>query len=163
VSIKATRQSSDFGGNVLLGDLRSKTALKPVREWIDLRDSELWLAGKPLEKVPLEYNSRMWRMNNIRSARYDRHKATQAASAPDAEADELVSPQVAELAESHFVQRGSQWQSAQDVRLEVGERVFVKALSGAYQQIGCADAFGKKLRVFAELKKEEEKQNEIQT
>ena len=51
----------DFGGNVLLGDLRSKTALRLVREWIDLHDSELrrdWeLAsdGKPLEKVaPLE-------------------------------------------------------------------------------------------------------------
>ena len=51
----------DFGGNVLLGDLRSKTALRLVREWIDLHDSDLrrdWeLAsdGKPLEKVaPLE-------------------------------------------------------------------------------------------------------------
>ena len=31
----------DFGGNVLLGDLHSKTALRLVREWIDLHDSEL--------------------------------------------------------------------------------------------------------------------------
>ena len=51
----------EFSGNVLLGDLHSKTALRLVREWIDLHDSELrrdWeLArdGRPLEKVaPLE-------------------------------------------------------------------------------------------------------------
>ena len=44
-----------------MGDLRSKTALRLVREWIDVHDSELnrdWelaLDGKPLEKVaPLE-------------------------------------------------------------------------------------------------------------
>jgi hypothetical protein len=44
-----------------LGDLRSKTALRLVREWIDLHDWELkrdWALardGEPLEKVaPLE-------------------------------------------------------------------------------------------------------------
>ena len=49
----------DFGGNA--GDLRSKTALRLVREWIDLHDAELkrdWALardGKPLEKLaPLE-------------------------------------------------------------------------------------------------------------
>jgi hypothetical protein len=35
-SIKA---KIDFGGNVLLGDLRSKTTLRLMREWIDLHDS----------------------------------------------------------------------------------------------------------------------------
>jgi hypothetical protein len=31
----------DFRGNILKGDLRSGTALKLVREWIDLRQEEL--------------------------------------------------------------------------------------------------------------------------
>jgi hypothetical protein len=31
----------DFGWTVLLGDLRSKTALRRVREWIHLHDSAL--------------------------------------------------------------------------------------------------------------------------
>ena len=31
----------DFDGNVLFRDLRSKTALRLPREWIDLHDSEL--------------------------------------------------------------------------------------------------------------------------
>ena len=31
----------DFGGNVLLGDLRSRTALRLLREWIDLHVDEL--------------------------------------------------------------------------------------------------------------------------
>ena len=46
---------------ILLGDLRSKTALRLVREWNDLhdselkRDSELARNGMPVEKVtPLE-------------------------------------------------------------------------------------------------------------
>jgi uncharacterized protein DUF4160 len=65
----------DFGGNVLLDDLRSKTALRLVREWIDLhdwelkRDWELARDGEPLVKVA---PTRMWRMNDIRSARYVR-------------------------------------------------------------------------------------------
>ncbi|MCC7293076.1 MAG: DUF4160 domain-containing protein [Phycisphaerales bacterium] len=51
----------DFGGNVLRGALDSRTALKLVREWIDLHAEELledWnlaRAGVPLEKIrPLE-------------------------------------------------------------------------------------------------------------
>ena len=51
----------DFGGNVLMGDLRSKTTLRLMREWIGLHDSELkrdWKQasdGKHLERVaPLE-------------------------------------------------------------------------------------------------------------
>jgi hypothetical protein len=31
----------DFSGNVLRGDLKSRTALKLIREWIDLRFSDL--------------------------------------------------------------------------------------------------------------------------
>ena len=31
----------DFRGNILRGDLQSRTALKLVREWIDLRYAEL--------------------------------------------------------------------------------------------------------------------------
>lgn len=51
----------DFQGNVLAGDLGSRTALKLIREWVDLhadalqRDWELAREGKPLEKIePLE-------------------------------------------------------------------------------------------------------------
>lgn len=51
----------DFGGNVLRGGLRSRTALKLAREWIDLHhdeleaDWELARAGKPLQRIkPLE-------------------------------------------------------------------------------------------------------------
>lgn len=51
----------DFDGNVLGGDLRSRTALKLLREWIDLHPSELkadWeLAriGAEIKKIdPLE-------------------------------------------------------------------------------------------------------------
>jgi hypothetical protein len=32
----------DFRGNILLGDLSSKTALRLVREWIDLHENELY-------------------------------------------------------------------------------------------------------------------------
>ena len=47
----------DFRGNILRGDLGSKTALRLVREWIDLRHDELqedWnlaQAGKAIKKV----------------------------------------------------------------------------------------------------------------
>jgi hypothetical protein len=47
----------DFRGNILRGDLGSKTALRLVREWIDLRQTELqedWnlaQAGKAIKKV----------------------------------------------------------------------------------------------------------------
>lgn len=51
----------DFAGNILRGDLRSRTATKLVREWVDLRVTELnkdWnlaLSGKALEKIaPLD-------------------------------------------------------------------------------------------------------------
>jgi hypothetical protein len=51
----------DFQGNVLRGELRSRTALRLVREWIDLHVSELkqdWeliRAGRELNKIePLE-------------------------------------------------------------------------------------------------------------
>jgi len=47
----------DFKGNILRGDLGSKTALRLVREWIDLHETELiedWrLAqeGKEIKKI----------------------------------------------------------------------------------------------------------------
>ena len=51
----------DFRGNIVLGDLGSRTALKLVREWIDLHqvelaeDWELARAGKEIKKIaPLE-------------------------------------------------------------------------------------------------------------
>ena len=51
----------DFHGNITKGDLSSKTAIKLVREWIDLRmneleeDWELTKAGKEIKKIaPLE-------------------------------------------------------------------------------------------------------------
>ena len=51
----------DFRGNILKGDLQSRTALKLVREWIDLRHDELvedWELAKQLKELkpidPLE-------------------------------------------------------------------------------------------------------------
>jgi hypothetical protein len=51
----------DFNGNIMKGDLNSKTATKLVREWIDLRiddlkeDWKLAKAGKEVKKIaPLE-------------------------------------------------------------------------------------------------------------
>jgi hypothetical protein len=51
----------DFSGNVLRGDLRSRTALKLIREWIDLRfgdldaNWELARAGRQVNKIaPLD-------------------------------------------------------------------------------------------------------------
>lgn len=51
----------DFLGNILVGDLGSKTAVKLVREWVDLRvtelekDWELAMAGKEIKKInPLD-------------------------------------------------------------------------------------------------------------
>ena len=47
----------DFSGNILRGDLESKTALRLVREWIDFRQTELsedWelaQAGKEIKKI----------------------------------------------------------------------------------------------------------------
>jgi hypothetical protein len=51
----------DFSGNIMQGDLHSRTATKLVREWIDLHVEELsadWAlaqAGREVEKIaPLE-------------------------------------------------------------------------------------------------------------
>ena len=55
------RAKVDFRGNILIGDLGSKTALRLVREWIDLHQAELledWelaRANKEIKKItPLE-------------------------------------------------------------------------------------------------------------
>jgi hypothetical protein len=48
----------DLHGNILKGDLGSRTAVRLVREWIDLRTTELdedWLfarAGRELKRIP---------------------------------------------------------------------------------------------------------------
>lgn len=51
----------DFRGNILRGDLGSKTALRLAREWIDLhqaelnKDWELAISGKEIKKIaPLD-------------------------------------------------------------------------------------------------------------
>ncbi len=51
----------DFRGSILLGDLGSRTALKLIREWVDLHQTELaedWelaRAGKEIKKIaPLD-------------------------------------------------------------------------------------------------------------
>jgi Domain of unknown function (DUF4160) len=51
----------DFNGNIMKGNMKSKTATRLVREWIDLRLNELeedWQlarAGKEIKKIdPLE-------------------------------------------------------------------------------------------------------------
>ncbi|MHB1661335.1 MAG: DUF4160 domain-containing protein [bacterium] len=51
----------DFRGNILIGDIESKTALRLVREWIDLHKNELmedWelsCIGQELKKIkPLD-------------------------------------------------------------------------------------------------------------
>ncbi len=61
VEYQGNKAKIDFHGNVLMGDLRSKTALRLVREWVELngsaleRDWELARQDKPLEKVsPLD-------------------------------------------------------------------------------------------------------------
>ena len=44
----------DFRGNILKGDLQSRTALKLVREWIDLRHVELledWQLAKQGKEI----------------------------------------------------------------------------------------------------------------
>ena len=48
----------DFQGNILKGDLKSRTALRLVRDWIDLRsielneDWELARKGEEIKKIP---------------------------------------------------------------------------------------------------------------
>ena len=61
VEYQGKKAKIDFYGNVLQGDLGSRTALKLAREWIDLhveelqKDWDLARAGKPLGKInPLE-------------------------------------------------------------------------------------------------------------
>jgi hypothetical protein len=61
VEYQGNKAKIDFQGNVLRGDLRSRTALRLVREWIDLNanslqeDWDLARAGMPLNKIePLE-------------------------------------------------------------------------------------------------------------
>jgi len=61
VEYQANKAVVDFQGNVLKGDLESRTALKLVREWIDLHTNELvddWDAarvGKAIKKIdPLD-------------------------------------------------------------------------------------------------------------
>ncbi|MBI3015082.1 MAG: DUF4160 domain-containing protein [Candidatus Tectomicrobia bacterium] len=41
VEYQGSKALLDFRGNILKGDLQSRTALKLVREWIDLRQEEL--------------------------------------------------------------------------------------------------------------------------
>lgn len=58
VEYQGHKAKLDFQGNVQAGDLKSKAALRLVREWIDLNserldtDWKLAREGKPLEKIP---------------------------------------------------------------------------------------------------------------
>ncbi|MDZ7700250.1 MAG: DUF4160 domain-containing protein [Deltaproteobacteria bacterium] len=61
LSIREIRQCSHLAGNMLKGDLRSKTARKLVREWVDLHHDEIaqnWemaMRGQELRKIdPLD-------------------------------------------------------------------------------------------------------------
>ncbi len=61
VEYQGNKAVLDFSGNVLRGDLKSRTALKLVREWIDLRyddlDTDWQLAqdGREVNKIaPLD-------------------------------------------------------------------------------------------------------------
>jgi hypothetical protein len=57
VEFQGKKALLDFRGNILRGDLPSRTALKLVREWIDLRheellrDWELARQGKVINKI----------------------------------------------------------------------------------------------------------------
>jgi hypothetical protein len=57
VEYQGHRVLLDFRGNILKGDLESRTALKLVREWIDMRhvelmeDWELARQGQELKKI----------------------------------------------------------------------------------------------------------------
>lgn len=57
VEYQGERAIFDFEGNILKGGLSSRTAVKLVREWIDLRadelrrDWELAQSGRALEKI----------------------------------------------------------------------------------------------------------------
>jgi hypothetical protein len=61
VEYQGRKAKIDLAGNVIRGSLGSKTAVRLIREWIDLRgrelprDWELATLGEPLEKIePLE-------------------------------------------------------------------------------------------------------------
>jgi len=58
VEYQGRKSLVDFRGNILKGDLRSRTAVKLIREWIDLRYPELqedWeLARQGKEIKPIE-------------------------------------------------------------------------------------------------------------
>jgi hypothetical protein len=43
---QSKRAVVDFRGNILKGDLGSKTALRLIREWIDLHEEDLLIIGK---------------------------------------------------------------------------------------------------------------------
>jgi hypothetical protein len=57
VEFQGKKALLDFRGNILGGDLQSRTALKLVREWVDLRyeelfeDWELARQGKEIHKI----------------------------------------------------------------------------------------------------------------
>jgi len=56
VEYQGSKALLDFRGNILKGDLRSRTALKLVREWIDLRYDELlenWELAKLGKKIKM--------------------------------------------------------------------------------------------------------------
>ncbi len=61
VEYQGNKAVLDLSGNIMRGDLRSRTATRLVREWIDLHvaelreDWELALAGKEMKKItPLD-------------------------------------------------------------------------------------------------------------
>lgn len=57
VEYQSNKALIDLQGNILRGDLGSKTALRLVREWIDLHEAELiedWnlaLSGKEIKRI----------------------------------------------------------------------------------------------------------------
>ncbi|MBM4288768.1 MAG: DUF4160 domain-containing protein [Deltaproteobacteria bacterium] len=57
VEYQGNKVTMDFRGNILKGDLRSRTATKLIRDWIDLRQPELlenWqlaLQGKEVKGI----------------------------------------------------------------------------------------------------------------
>jgi hypothetical protein len=57
VEFQGKKALLDFRGNILRGDLQSRTALKLAREWIDMRyeelieDWELAKQGKEIKKI----------------------------------------------------------------------------------------------------------------
>lgn len=54
VEYQGRKALMDFSGNILKGDLKSRTAVKLVREWIDLRYPELledWELARQGEEI----------------------------------------------------------------------------------------------------------------